>query len=90
MRILAGILVILILLVQYQIWVGEDSLAGVWRLERDVEKQQRNNSQLEIRNQQLGAEITDLKEGLDAVEARARQDLGMIRSDETLYQFSQK
>jgi cell division protein FtsB len=90
MRILAGFLVILILVVQYRIWVGENSLAGVWRLERDVEKQQLKNSELEIRNQQLGAEITDLKEGLDAVEARARQDLGMIRSDETLYQFSQK
>ena len=90
MRILAGFLVILTLVVQYRIWVGENSLAGVWRLERDVEKQQRKNLQLQTRNQQLGAEIADLKEGLDAVEARARQDLGMIRSDETLYQFSQK
>ncbi len=89
MRILAGFLVLLILMVQYRIWVGENSLAGVWRLERDVTAQQQHNAQLKSRNQRLAAEITDLKQGLDTVEARARRDLGMIRSDETLYQFSQ-
>ncbi len=89
MRLLAGFLVALILLVQYRIWVGENSLAGVWRLERTVEQQQQVNAELKARNLLLAAEITDLKQGLDAVEARARSELGMIRRDETLYQFSQ-
>ncbi len=88
MRWLAGFMVVLILLVQYRIWVGENSLAGVWRLERQVEQQQQVNAELQARNLRLTAEITDLKQGLDAVEARARSELGMIRRDETLYQFS--
>ncbi len=89
MRWLAGFMVVLILLVQYRIWVGENSLAGVWRLEREVEQQQQVNAEMKTRNLRLTAEITDLKQGLDAVEARARSELGMIRRDETLYQFSQ-
>ncbi len=89
MRWLAGFMVVLILLVQYRIWVGENSLAGVWRLERQVEQQQQVNAEIKARNLRLAAEITDLKQGLDAVEARARSELGMIRNDETLYQFSQ-
>jgi len=89
MRWLAGFLVLIIVLVQYRIWVGDNSLAGVWRLEREVERQQQVNAELQARNLRLTAEITDLKQGLDAVEARARKELGMIRRDETLYQFSQ-
>jgi len=89
MRWLAGFMVVLILLVQYRIWVGENSLAGVWRLERQIEQQQQVNAEIKARNLRLTAEITDLKQGLDAVEARARSELGMIRDDETLYQFSQ-
>jgi len=88
MRWLAGFLVFLILMVQYRIWVGENSLAGVWRLQQEVAGQQRVNAELKNRNQRLAAEINDLKQGLGAVEARAREDLGMIRRDETLYQFS--
>ncbi len=90
MRFLVGFLILLILMVQYRIWVGGDSLAGVWRLEQDVVKQQLRNSDLKRRNEQLAAEIADLKKGRDAIEARARRDLGMIGRDETLYQFSKK
>jgi len=90
MRFLVSFLVLLILMVQYRIWVGEDSLAGVWRLEQNVVKQQRHNSELKLRNERLAAEIADLKKGGDAIEARARRDLGMIGRDETLYQFSKQ
>ena len=89
MRWLAGLLVLIIVLVQYRIWVGENSLAGVLRLEREVARLQQVNVELQARNLRLTAEITDLKQGLDAVEARARKELGMIRRDETLYRFSQ-
>ena len=88
MRLLIAFLMVIVGLVQYRIWVGEDSLADVWRLEQSVDAQKRENVELAQRNARLDAEVRDLKDGLDAVEARARQELGMVRKDETLYQFS--
>ena len=88
MRILVAVLLVLILAVQYRIWVGQDSLADVWRLEKSLQAQRAENAELAKRNEQLAAEVRDLKQGLDAVEARAREELGMVRKDETLYQFT--
>lgn len=90
MRAAIVIVFVLILIVQYRIWVGEDSLADVWRLEQDVAAQRAENARLTERNEQLAAEVRDLKQGLAAVEARARQELGMVRKGETLYQFSER
>lgn len=90
MRALIVFLLLLILLVQYRIWVGEDSLADVWQLEQAVAAQREENERLRVRNQQLAAEVQDLKKGLAAVEARAREELGMVRKDETLYQFTDR
>ena len=88
MRALILIVLVLIVIVQFRIWVGEDSLADVWRLEQGLTAQRAENARLAERNQRLAAEVGDLKQGLTAVEARARQELGMVRKDETLYQFS--
>ena len=88
MRVLIAILLFLIVVVQYRIWVGADSLVDVWQLEQAVAAQREENQRLRIRNQQLAAEVRDLKNGLAAVEARAREELGMVRKDETLYRFS--
>jgi cell division protein FtsB len=88
MRILVGVLLVLIIAVQYRIWVGQDSLADVWRLDQALQAQRAENVDLAKRNAQLAAEVRDLKHGLDAVEARAREELGMLRKDETLYQFT--
>ena len=88
MRILVAILVVLIVAVQYRIWVGEESVADVWHLEQSVASQREENAALALRNARLAAEVRDLKQGLDAVETRAREELGMIHEDETLYQFS--
>jgi cell division protein FtsB len=85
---LAVVLALLIVVVQSRIWVGEDSLADVWRLEQRVAEQAQENARLAARNARMAAEVRDLKEGLDAVESRAREELGMIHRDETLYQFS--
>jgi cell division protein FtsB len=82
------VLVVLIVAVQFRIWVGEDSLADVWRLDRKVSEQAEENARLAARNARMAAEVRDLKEGLAAVESRAREELGMIHRDETLYQFS--
>ena len=90
MRTLIAILLFLIVVVQYRIWVGADSLVHVWQLEQAVSEQRKENQRLRIRNQQLAAEVRDLKNGLAAVEARAREELGMIRKDETLYRFSDR
>ena len=88
MRVLIAILLFLVVVVQYRIWVGADSLVDVWQLEQAVATQREENQRLRIRNQQLAAEVRDLKNGLAAVEARAREELGMVRKDETLYRFS--
>ncbi len=90
MRLLVVLLLFLIAMVQYRIWVGDESLADVWRLERAVQAQRQTNRELEARNERMAAEVQDLKQGLEAVEARARQELGMVHKDETLYQFTNR
>jgi cell division protein FtsB len=78
---LSGIFLVL----QYQLWVGDGSVAELRRLETDVEERRLENEKLDQRNQELESEVVALKEGLDAIEERARTDLGMIRDDETYY-----
>lgn len=90
MRPLIAILLVLVVLVQYRIWVGKDSLVDVWQLEQAVAAQREENRLLRMRNEQLAAEVRDLKNGLAAVEARAREELGMVRKDETLYRFTDR
>lgn len=90
MRALIAILLVLIVTVQVRIWIGKDSLVDVWQLEQAVATQREENRRLLLRNQQLAAEVRDLKTGLAAVEARAREELGMVRKDETLYRFSDR
>lgn len=88
MKVLAGVLLILLLLLQGQLWFGQGSLPDLWRLKRAVEAQQQDNRQLEERNTALAAEVADLKSGLEAIEERARSELGMIRDGETFYQVT--
>lgn len=86
MRIITGILVLLFALLQYDLWVGEGSLASAWRLQQSVKTQQKENDDLKERNATLAAEVMDLKQGLDAIEERARNELGMIKEGETFIQ----
>lgn len=85
MRWLIWLLVVLFVLLQYKLWVGDGSLAEVWDLYRQTELQKQENQRLQERNQALEAEVEDLKQGLDSIEERAREELGMIRDDETFY-----
>lgn len=73
------------LVLQYQLWIGDGSIAELRRLEADVEERRLENERLGERNRELESEVLALKEGLDAIEERARTDLGMIRDDETFY-----
>ena len=87
MRWLVWLLVVLFVLLQYELWVGDGSLAEVWDLYRQVEMQKEENQQLQERNQALEAEVQDLKKGLESIEERAREELGMIKDGETFYQI---
>jgi cell division protein FtsB len=84
---IAALLAALLMLMQYRLWIAPDSLPQAWQLRKKVEAQQRENSRLELRNQNLDAEVRDLKQGHAAIEARARDELGMIKPGETFYQI---
>ena len=86
MRILIAILLFTLLWLQYRLWVGEGSLAEVYSLRKEIETQKGELAVLKRRNQSLQAEVDDLKQGLAAIEERARTELGMIKEGETFYQ----
>jgi cell division protein FtsB len=86
MKWLAAALAVAVLLLQYRVWFSEDGVHGVARLKNAVATQQAENETLAERNKQLAAEVRDLKTGMDALEERARSDLGMIARNETFYQ----
>lgn len=86
MKWLAGVLFVLLLLLQYQLWFGNNGLLRSWQLEQKVAQQKTENDKLKVRNKALEAEVRDLKHGIEAIEERARADLGMIKKDETFYQ----
>src|SRR3954447_13578472 len=86
MKWLASALLVVVLLLQYRIWLSEDGVRELRRLETAVATQRAENDQLGERNRQLAAEVRDLKNGMQALEERARSELGMIASNETFYQ----
>jgi len=86
MRIVAAVLFVLVLALQYRLWVSDGGMREVWRLREEVAAQRVENEQLKERNRTLLAEVQDLKQGKTAIEERARTDLGMIRNNETFYQ----
>ena len=77
----------MLLLLQYRLWFGSGSLREVRHLQQRLESSTQDAQRFRERNQALEAEVIDLKEGLDAVEERARQDLGMIKPDEVFIQI---
>jgi cell division protein FtsB len=87
MRGITIILVIILLLLQYPLWLGKGSWMTVWDLNRQLEKQQADNQQTKTRNALLDAEVRDLKQGTEAIEERARSELGMIKQGETFFQI---
>ncbi len=86
MRLLIGILVLLFLLLQYRLWVGEGSLAEVNNLRHEIQNQRSELARLRARNRALQAEVDDLREGMEAIEERARNELGMVKPGEVFYQ----
>jgi cell division protein FtsB len=85
-RIVAGVLLTALLALQYRLWISDDGMRDVWRLESAIDAQRQENARLRERNLTLAAEVRDLKEGRTAIEERARTDLGMIGANETFFQ----
>lgn len=86
MKILLAGLVVVLALLQYRLWLSDEGMREVWHLGDAVATQRAENTVLAERNAQLKAEVADLKQGLTALEERARHDLGMITVTETFYQ----
>lgn len=85
MKIVFGILGIVFVVLQSQLWFGDNSVHSLNNLEIELAAQRAINSELEQRNKFLEIEVLDLKNGLEAVEERARSELGMIGERETFY-----
>ena len=86
MRFLLAILLLILILLQLKMWFGEGGFSDVRRLEQRVEEQTKENEALAQRNRELRAEVEDLRQGLGAVEERARSELGLIKENEEFYQ----
>jgi cell division protein FtsB len=86
MKVLAFTLAAFILLLQYPLWLGKGGWLRVWNIDRQVHAQKETNAMLQQRNSALDAEVRDLKQGFDAIEERARYELGMIKQDEIFFQ----
>lgn len=87
MKIIVTLLIVLLLYLQFKLWVGDGGIPDIIHLQKEVDQANEEKKHLQERNDALAAEVRDLKQGLEAVEERARSELGMIRNDETYYQI---
>ena len=87
MRAFALILGVLVVLIQYPLWLGKGGWLRVWDIDRQLASQRAKNETLQARNDALDAEVRDLKQGYEAIEERARFELGMVRKDEVFFQI---
>ena len=87
MRILAAVFVVLIAALQYPMWLGKGGWLQVREFDRQLVAQRDVNAGLRARNERLDAEVRDLKTGYEAIEERARSELGMVRQDEVFFQL---
>jgi cell division protein FtsB len=87
MKVTTTLFVILLILLQYRLWFGNGSMTEVHHLQEQISQIELDNQNLKERNLSLTAEVHDLKQGQDAIEERARSEMGMIKYDETFYQI---
>lgn len=88
MRVFSVLLIVLLGLIQYPLWLGKGSWLRVFELDRQLHIQRQVNHRMELRNQALEGEVRDLKQGLLAIEERARYEMGMVRGDELFVQIN--
>ncbi|CAE6918096.1 cell division protein FtsB [Vibrio sp. B1FLJ16] len=87
MRIFVIALTLLFGLLQYTLWFGKNGVFDFYAVEDEIDAQQQVNSKLQARNNEMFAEIDDLRQGIDAIEERARHELGLVRDGETFYRI---
>ena len=87
MRAITLLLVVFIMLLQYRLWFGKNSVPDYLALESEVQRQIVDNDKLKQRNKLLYADTDDLKSGVEAIEERARYELGMIKEGETFFRL---
>ena len=87
-RIVPIVLALLLLILQWQLWTGRGSVPEVSELENKLSAQKEGNARAALANDRLTSEVNDLKEGLEMVEERARQELGMVKPDEVFVQIT--
>ncbi len=87
MKLLALVLAALVALIQYPLWLGKGGWLRVREVDQQVQAQREINRTLQVRNAALDAEVRDLKQGLEAIEERARSELGMVKQDEVFFQI---
>lgn len=90
MKALSVTLATLIVLIQYPLWLGKGSWFRVWEVDQQIKSQRDKNATLQTRNTVLEAEVRDLKQGVEAIEERARSELGMIKQDEVFFQLLER
>ena len=88
-RVVPAILIALLLIFHGQLWMGRGSILNVRDLQQRLTDQQAKNAKAQARNDQLAAEVRDLKEGLEMVEEKARSELGMVKPNEIFVQVTQ-
>lgn len=86
MKLIVAILFVLLIWLQYKLWLGDGGIPEVLELEQEIETVQAEVNTLQERNKALNAEVMDLKTGIEAIEERARSEMGMIKKDEIYYQ----
>ena len=86
MKKIIALLLVLLVMLQYKLWLGDGGIPEILQLENEIDVVQLQVDKLKERNQALNAEVLDLKKGMDAIEERARSELGMIGKDEVYYQ----
>lgn len=89
-RLVPAILLVLLVILHAQLWFGRGSLPSVSRMTEQLEAQKQKNAQAQLSNDQLAAEIRDLQEGMEMVEEKARQELGMVKPNEIFIHYSKK
>ena len=85
MRIVASVLFVLLIVLQLQLWFGSHGVFQLWSLENTIDQSKKDNDALLLRNEQLHAEVVELKKGEEALEERARSQLGFIKDGEVFY-----
>lgn len=86
-RVLPILMIVMLVALQYRLWFGKHSIPDLWDMQQKIESQVQQNANLQQRNDLLKADINDLKIGLEAIEERARNELGLIKQGETFYRI---